>query len=109
MRVPIRDVDEAWKQFNEDTDMEPSVTKRKSRRTLFIGFAAGIAASAALFFGAYRMFIAPQLPHAVQVFNSQHNKEGVLLSSNSGRSFNLSSATKNTATLLAQGVIANKD
>ena len=63
MRIPIPDVDEAWKQFSADTEMEPSVTKRKNRRTLFIGFAAGVAASVALFFGAYRMFIAPQLPH----------------------------------------------
>jgi len=109
MRIPIPDVDEAWKQFSADTEMEPSVTKRKNRRTLFIGFAAGVAASVALFFGAYRMFIAPQLPHAVQVFNAQQNKNGVSLSYNSGRSFNLSSTNKATATLLAQGVKANKD
>lgn len=109
MRIPIPDVDEAWKQFSADTDMEPSVTKRKNRRTLFIGFAAGVAASVALFFGAYRMFIAPQLPHAVQVFNAQQNKDGVSLSYNSGRSFNLSSDSKANGTLLAQGVKANKD
>lgn len=109
MRVPVPDVDEAWKQFSVDTDMEPSATKLKNRRTLFIGFAAGVAASVALFFGAYRMFIAPQIPHAVQVFNAQQNKDGVLLSSNSGRSLNLSSTNNATATLLAQGVKANKD
>lgn len=109
MRLPAPDVDEAWRQFSADTDLEPMSAKRKNRRTLFIGFAAGVAASVALFFVAYRMFIAPQIPHAVQVFNAQQDNNGVSLSYNSGRSFNLSSANKATAVLLAQGVKANKD
>lgn len=107
MRVPVPDADKAWQRFS--ADMEPVVPKRKSRRTVFIGFAIGVAAAVALFFGVYRMFIALQFPHAVQVFNAQQNKDGVLLSSNSGRSFNLSSVNQTTSALLAQGVKANKD
>ena len=56
-----------------------------------------------------RRFHRASLQHAVQVFNAQQNKNGVSLSYNSGRSFNLSSTNKATATLLAQGVKANKD
>jgi hypothetical protein len=109
MRVPAPDVDDAWQQFNLKTNLEPSTKKRKNRRIVFVSFAAGVAASVALSFGAYRMFIVPQLPHAVQVFNAQQDKDGVSLSYRSGRSFNLSSGSKVNGTLLAQGVKANKD
>lgn len=107
--VPAPDVDDAWRQFGLKVNLDPSTKRRKSRRVVFISFAAGVAASVALFFGAYRMFIAPQLPHAVQVFDAQQNEGGVSLSYRSGRSFNLSSNGQPNGALLAQGVKANKD
>jgi transmembrane sensor len=108
MRVPAPNIDDAWQQFGRHANLDPQVTKRKNRRTLFIGFAAGIAASVAIYIGVYQMFIVPQIPHAVQVFSAQQNKNGVSLLYNSGRSFYLSSNKTNDA-LLAQGVKANKD
>ncbi|MFV0588067.1 FecR family protein [Bacteroides reticulotermitis] len=110
MRVPAPDVDDAWQKFSADTDTQPKMKKSKSKRSLFIGFVTGVAASVVIFFGIYQMFIASLLPQPVQVFNAEESGSDVLLSYSSGQSYNLSNAnTAATGVLLTQGVKANKD
>lgn len=104
--VPAPDVEEAWRLFGDKAGISAEVPKRKNRRTLFIGFAAGVAASVAILLGVYQLFIAS---HPVQVFEAAQSINGISLTNAAGKSLNLSNVDSADNTLLAQGVKANKD
>lgn len=105
MRVPAPDVSQAWQQFSKGVELEPEQPRRRSRRTLFIGFAAGVAASIAILLGVYQLFIAN---HPVQVFEASSNPGAVMLTNAMGKNLDVSSGGAANA-LLSQGVKANKD
>lgn len=110
--VPPPDVDAEWASFARQHGLTghpvpPNATRRHTRRNLWIGFAAGIAASVLLFvcFGHYLL---PPAPAPIQVFAHSYEADEVFLTTDTGENLYLNQ-TDDAQALARQGVKANAD